>query len=192
MTWLILVLITFKEIGLLNSAYMKIGPNPDTHFMGVCLNDWHTWGMVAMFTFINTTINDYMSDSIGPWILNSISDHKSRYLPYSKFTCLVITQLWSAYCCIMGVLGLMISLTQIDFVLIRMAADLMVNMYTTYKFMQNKEVNPERYYSYMQLVRPTHNNDNKEEELVNLHNTNFSIDDDDLEEGKNNTTSSSA
>jgi hypothetical protein len=101
--------------------------------------------MVAGFTLVNTLINDFMSDALSPWIMNTITDHKTRYIPYSKGVCLLITQCWSVYCNIMGVFGLFLAMTQVDFVLIRMAADLTVNVYTNLKFMRNKVTCPKRY-----------------------------------------------
>ena len=146
MVWLSAVLIVFKDIGLLETGYMGFGPSDETKFMGVVLNTWYKWSMVAVFTFVNTCMNDFMSDAISPWILNTITDHKTKYLPYSKMTCLLISQLWAIYCNIMSVFGMMIALSQIDFVLIRMSADLIVNTYTNLKFMQHKTLNPKGYY----------------------------------------------
>jgi len=146
MVWLVAVLIVFKDIGLLETGYMGFGPSEQTKFMGVVLDTWYKWGMVAMFTFVNTCMNDFMSDAISPWILNTITDHKTRFLPYSKWTCLLVSQLWAIYCNIMSVFGMMIALSQIDFVLIRMSGDLIVNTYTNLKFMQHKVHNPKGYY----------------------------------------------
>jgi hypothetical protein len=39
-----------------------------------------------------------------------------------------------------------LAMTQIDFVLIRMLADLTVNTYTNLKFMRNKEYSPDKYH----------------------------------------------
>ena len=145
MVWLTVVVGVFKDIGLLNTKFMTFGPSATTNFMGMTLDTWYKWNMVAAFTFINTSINDFMSDAISPWILNTITDHKTKYLPYSKTTCLVISQTWSVYCNIMGVFGLFLAMTQVDFVFIRMAADITVNMYTNLKFMRNKVTCIERY-----------------------------------------------
>jgi hypothetical protein len=136
--WLCLVLVVFKDIGLLDTKFMTLGPSSATVFMGVTLDSWYKWGLVAAFTFINTSVNDFMSDALGPWILNTITDHKSRYIPYPKWVCLAVTQTWSMYCNIMSVFSIFLAMSQIDFVLIRMVADLMVNAYTTTKFMRNK------------------------------------------------------
>ena len=145
MDYLTLVLVTMKEIGLLDSKFMNIGPSESTSFMGVTLNTWYKYNLVALFTFVNTSINDFMSDALSPWILNTITDHKSKYIPYSKCVCLAITQLWSLYCNIMSVFAIFLAMTQIDFVLIRMVADLTVNAYTTTKFIRHKTYCPVNY-----------------------------------------------
>ena len=145
MGWLCLVVVVFKDMGLLDSKFMTLGPSAATVFMGVKLDTWYRWNMVAGFTLVNTLINDFMSDALSPWIMNTITDHKTRYIPYSKGVCLLITQCWSVYCNIMGVFGLFLAMTQIDFVLIRMGADLTVNVYTNLKFMRHKVTCPKRY-----------------------------------------------
>ena len=144
-TWMILVITLFKELGLLEAHFVSFGPSSHTTFMGVVLDSWYKWGLVAGFTFANTVVNDFMSDAISPWILNTITDHKTRYIPYRKSVCLLISQSWSIYCNVMGVLSLFLSMTQIDFVLIRMGADLFVNCYTNLKFMANKTHDPAKY-----------------------------------------------
>jgi hypothetical protein len=143
--WLCIVLVVFKDIGLLDTKFMTLGPSESTVFMGVTLNTWYKWGLVAAFTFINTSVNDFMSDALGPWILNTITDHKTRFIPYAKWVCLGITQVWSIYCNIMSVFSIFLAMSQIDFVLIRMLADLLVNAYTTTKFMRNKTHCPRQY-----------------------------------------------
>lgn len=145
MVWLVIVVAVFKDIGLLDTKFMSAGPSDKTVFMGMVLDTWYKWGLVAAFTFVNTSINDFMSDAISPWLLNTITDHKTKYLPYSKLTCLAISQLWSVYCNVISVFGLFLAMTQVDFVLIRMSADLTVNMYTNMRFMRNKVTCPDRY-----------------------------------------------
>lgn len=145
MVWLIIVMILFKDIGLLDTSFMNFGPSSTAKFMGAVLDTWYKWGMVAIFTLINTSVNDFMSDAISPWLLNTITDHKSKYIPYPKIVCLGISQLWSVYCNLMSVFGMFLAMTQMDFVLIRMLADLTVNTYTNLKFMRFKEYSPAKY-----------------------------------------------
>lgn len=139
MGWLSIVMIVFKDIGLLDTTFMSFGPSTTAKFMGVVLDTWYKWGMVAIFTLINTSVNDFMSDAISPWIINTITDHKSKFIPYPKYVCLGISQLWAIYCNLMSVFGMFLAMTQMDFVLIRMMADLIINTYTNLKFMRHKE-----------------------------------------------------
>jgi hypothetical protein len=143
--WLSIVIALFEELGLMNTQFMALGPSKSTVFMGVVLDSWYKWGLVAGFTFVNTAVNDFVSDALSPWILNTITDHKTRYIPYSKFVCVLITQIWSLYCNIMSVFAIFLAMSQIDFVIIRTCADLIVNMYTTTKFMRTKSHCPDRY-----------------------------------------------
>jgi hypothetical protein len=164
MCWLAIVMILFKDIGLLDTSFMSFGPSSTAKFMGAVLDTWYKWGMVAIFTLVNTSVNDFMSDAISPWLLNTITDHKSKYIPYPKYVCLGISQLWAIYCNLMSVFGMFLAMTQIDFVFIRMAADLTVNTYTNLKFMRCKEYSPAKYNDIeMQtnpIIHPRHCNNN--------------------------------
>ena len=178
MGWLIVVMTVFKDIGLLDTAFMAFGPSPTAKFMGVVLDTWYKWGMVAGFTLVNTSVNDFMSDAISPWIINTITDHKSKFIPYPKYICLGISQMWSIYCNLMSVFGMFLAMTQMDFVLIRMLADLTVNTYTNLKFMRFKEYSTSKYNDIeMQAMnRPEVAPDTDASRLAV-----FSIDDDDVE-----------
>ena len=47
----------------------------------------------------------------------------------------------------MSILSVGLLMSQIDFLLIRLLADLMVNSFTTFKFLKNKEYNKRLYYT---------------------------------------------
>jgi hypothetical protein len=49
----------------------------------------------------------------------------------------------------MGTIHLFVALSQIDFMMMRMSADLLVNYYTTSRFMQCKHVNERLYQQYL-------------------------------------------
>jgi hypothetical protein len=146
-TWLFLVLTAFQSIGLFHSDFMRFGPSSTTKIMSMTIDSWHEWWMVAGASFLSTCMNDFFSDALGPFFINTIQDHKTKYLPYSKLTCYVILQLWSTYCCLMSIFSVGLLMSQIDFLLIRLVADLLVNSFTTFKFLKNKEHNKRLYYS---------------------------------------------
>ena len=145
MAWLVLVMGIFSHLGVMQTQFMSFGPSPQTFFMGIRLDSWYRWTWVAIFTFLSTAINDFVGDAVVPWIQNTVQDHKSRYIPYSKFTCWGITQCWSLYCCAMSVFSIYLLMSQIDFLIIRAVADAIVNTYTTYRFLRGKKTNPTKY-----------------------------------------------
>ena len=145
MVWLCIVLVVFSHLGITNTHFMSFGPSANTDFMGIGLHTWFRWWCVAIFTFVSTSINDFVGDAIVPWIQNTIQDHKSRYIPYSKFMCWAITQSWSFYCCVMGIFSIYLMMSQIDFLIIRAVADGIVNAYTTHRFLCNKKTNRAKY-----------------------------------------------
>ena len=59
--------------------------------------------------------------------------------------CLAIIQIFTIYGVIMSVISMFVALTQVDFMLIRIAADLIINHYTTYWFLRGKKVDPIKY-----------------------------------------------
>jgi hypothetical protein len=102
---------------------------------------------VVVFVVISTAINDFASDAISPWIQNTVMDHKTRTIPYSKFTIVFITQTWSLYCGTMSVASIALVFAQFDLIMIRLVVDLMVNQYTIRRFLANKSHDPYRYHT---------------------------------------------
>lgn len=147
MVWLVIVLLCFNSIGLFHSDFIRLGPSETTKIMTMTINTWDEWIMVAVASFTSTCFNDFFSDSLSPFFLNTIQDQKTKYLPYSKLTCYIILQLWSVYCALMSIFSVGLLMSQIDFLLIRLVADLIVNTFTTFKFLRGKEVNRRLYYA---------------------------------------------
>lgn len=127
------------------SNFLTFGPNPHNQLLGVALDSWFKWWVTALYTFISTAIAAFSGDSLWPFINNTIQDHKTVYIPYSKAMCLAIIQIFTIYGVIMSVIGMFVALTQVDFMLIRIAADLIINHYTTYWFLRGKKVDPIKY-----------------------------------------------
>lgn len=142
-----------------NSPFLSFGPNPRTVLFGVKLDSWFKWWVVAIYTFVSTSIAAFASDSILPWITNTIQDHKTKYIPFKPWMCILIIQLFTIYAVIMSVIGLFVALSQIDFMFIRLLADLIVNHITTLYFVRDKIVNPTLY---RQHQKSENGNDNVE------------------------------
>jgi hypothetical protein len=128
-----------------SSSFLSVGPNASNQLLGVKMDTWFKWWVTAIYTFVSTTIPAFSSDALCPFFSNVIEDHKTKYIPYSKFNCLLMVQCFTIYGVIMSVIAIFVTLTQVDFMFIRIAADLVVNSHTTYYFLRGKEVDPVRY-----------------------------------------------
>jgi len=146
LVWTVVSSVVFCAIMLEdNSPFLNFGPSSRTVLFGVKLNTWGVWWCVAIYTCVSTAVAAYASDSIVPWITNTVQDHKTRYIPYHKWTCWAIIQIFTCYAVIMSVIGLFVALSQVDFMVIRLLADLIVNHYTTFFFLKGKIVDVGRY-----------------------------------------------
>jgi hypothetical protein len=107
------------------SNFLVLGPNSHNQLFGVKMDSWFKWWVTAIYTFVSTAIAVFASDALCPFFTNVIEDHKTIHIQYSKFTCLMIVQVFTIYGVIMSVIGMFVALTQVDFMFIRIAADLL-------------------------------------------------------------------
>jgi len=141
MTWLLIVMVCYdKSEPVGGSSFLKYGPSNTTVIMGVHVDTWPKWGGVIAFSFVNTCMNEFISNSIDPWILNTIQDDKTKSIPYSKMECVVITQLYNIYCHMMSVVGISLLMSQIDVLGVRIFADLIVSTFAMRRFVRDKVV----------------------------------------------------
>lgn len=143
--WSVILISVMLYINLLQSDFVTIGPSSHTKIMTMNIDTWHKYLLLSSAAIINCAIHDFVADSIHPWILNTIQDHKTIYLPYNKSTCYVIYQIWITYCHLMGVFSWSFMIAQIDFTLMRLFVDLVVKTYTTYKFLKHKVTDKQMY-----------------------------------------------
>lgn len=143
--WLAILIGLFVNIGIGDSDFIHFGPSVNAKFMSITIDTWSKWTIIAVFQFCNTFINIFVAESMFPWIQNTIQDHKNKYLPYSKATCMWICQTYYLYGNIVSMFGLFAMFVQVDFLIIRTVADILVSYYTTSEFLKTKEHNVVEY-----------------------------------------------
>ena len=141
MGWLLIVMFFYNQSEPSEgSSFLQFGPHENTVIMGVYIDTWHKWGLVMIFTFINTCMNEFFSNSLDPWILNTIQDDKTKTIPYSKGMCMLLTQLYNVYCHLMSVVGISLLLSQVDVLAVRIIADVLVSTFAIKRFLRDKAV----------------------------------------------------
>lgn len=126
--------------------FFRLGPSETVKIMDIKINNWHKWFGVSIFTFCNTAVGEFVDSALVPFFTNTIQDHKNVYIPYSKRTCLVIVQSFCLYVHIMSIFSIFLIFAQVDFLIVRALADLMVTSFSTNVFVQRKIFDKEKYY----------------------------------------------
>mgnify|MGYP001189664622 FL=1 len=172
LAWTVLTAVVFYAIMKAeNSTFLVFGPNDHSKLFGVKLDSWTKWWCVTVYTFISTFVAAFASDSVVPFITNTIQDHKTVYIPYSKCTCLLIIQVFTCYSVVISIVGLFVALTQIDFTVVRLIADLIVNHITTSYFLRGKVTNLQKYEEWSRKSDNMEHIELKEEEGFDLNMT---------------------
>lgn len=140
--WMLTVCTIFYALGAFHMSYMHVGPGNDTEFMGLKIDTWGKWSALAIFSFFNTCINEFISNALDPWFVNSLQDHKTRRIQYSHATCLWIVQIHCMYVHVMGIFSLFLFFSQVDFAIVRLLADWLVTGFSTVWFIQDKVHDP--------------------------------------------------
>jgi hypothetical protein len=148
--WLVIVLIIFSQMGLFHSEFVRFGPSPTTTYVGITLDTWEKWSAVAIFSAVSSFMNDMANESLEPFFLCVIRDVKGRYIPFSKLSCVLLTQAWTIYASVMSLFALYTFFSQADFVLIKLIVGLLVNMYSTIRYLRNKKHEPVKFAQYFQ------------------------------------------
>jgi len=150
--WLALVLALFTEMGLMRSEFVRFGPSEYTEYVGIKLDTWRKWSMVAVFTALSSFMNDFANESLEPLFINVMRDPKQKYIPYSKMTCVLITQLWTVYGSIMSLFSLYTYFSQLDLLLVKLVVALLVGQYSTLRYLRNKVHEPVKFAKYYEQV----------------------------------------
>ena len=139
-SWMIIACVIFYQLGAFHMHFMTFGPSEQTIFMGMIIDTWHKWYCLAAFSFVNTATNEFLGSALMPWWVlvcilwkrhaetncvesfrfqNTIQDHKCKYIPYSRSTCISIVAAFDVYTHVMSIFGIYLLFSQIDFLIIR-------------------------------------------------------------------------
>ena len=111
MVWLVAIIIIFSSLGVWRSTFFRFGPSPSLHFMTIAIDTAEEWTMLALYCFVDTLIKTFG---------------------------LIVMEVYYAYVHVSGMFKFFLSLTQFDFVLINMCADLAMKIFSYNSYMEHK------------------------------------------------------
>lgn len=117
-----------------NSTFFRFGPSPDLTLVGVPIHTWPEYSCVVVYTLCSTCFRTLHGEVLSPWIMTRVqtTDMKSDYtLKHARFVVIVsVVFTWLDWFMYLNIL-----LTQLDFLLVEVAGNLAVTLYTTAHFL---------------------------------------------------------
>ena len=118
-------------MGVYVSEYFTWGPNDRLFFIKTPIDTWQKW-MYLMFSRVIGTLSEAaLADVVQPWIVTTLQDEQKVYLPYRKWKCRLIVQLYYTYHWINEVFSLFLMLTQFDIALVEIVCKSFVLQFWT-------------------------------------------------------------
>lgn len=137
--WGAFVLTMFAFAGVFHSSFVHFGPSSQLKFLDYKIDTWFKWACVSVFSIIDSAMWELAHEAIHPWEMNTVLDPKSKTLPYSKGVCLMILESYYLHGVILGPFLFWIKFTQLDLVIMKGLATMLMRTYSHYQYIKDKE-----------------------------------------------------
>jgi len=127
-----------RGVNVIEGSFFNIGP-PVQLFQYTVRGQYEYLGILAVF-FFHQLVFTWVAEIVSPWILNEIQDPKCKSLSYSKSQTLTIINLYYTYFTINSVLVLNVSTSQITFLFVILAADLIATTALNLHYVWTKKI----------------------------------------------------
>jgi hypothetical protein len=113
-----------------STTFFSFGPNENLYVLNIPIHTWLRYGCVILYTVCSTLFRTLHSEVLSPWIVNSVqtSDAKAPYVQTHALSIITVSVIFTWLDWFMS---LKILLSQLDFLLVEVAGNLVVTLYTT-------------------------------------------------------------
>jgi hypothetical protein len=118
LVWLSINLGAYAALGVFQSGYFSFGPSERLLFMQTPIDTWTKWSILIAFRVAGTLIEVAVGDMLGPWIITRLQDEDKKTLPYRRWQCKLIVQIFFGYHDINSMFSVFLALTQVDVALV--------------------------------------------------------------------------
>ena len=126
-----------------SSISISFGPEEGRKFLSITIDTWYKWALIATLIMIDKFIITLSVDILGPWMSNYITSHHNKKLPYPKWICLLLSDLYSLYFNLRYIVTLQLLITQTDYSILRIFVDLLATHISTKMHLKDKEYKKE-------------------------------------------------
>jgi hypothetical protein len=124
---------------LVHTHIFALGPNQDLFILGICIDTFPKYGIVASFCFINSGMRVMNGNVLHSWMINEIQDTKNKLpVPIVKaygLSFISVIYNWFDFFMYMNIL-----MSQIDMLLIEIGADLIMTSFLTTHYLKIKRL----------------------------------------------------
>jgi hypothetical protein len=138
-TWLFVVLLMVVTCTAHGGNYLRWGPDAALVVFGLVIDTWVKWGFLMCFVLVTQSLQVLSDETISPFILNTIMDHKDHTTLFSYAESQMICQSYYLFSAVAKLVHVAIAISQVDFVIAVIATNIMVSCYTTHVFLQAKK-----------------------------------------------------
>jgi hypothetical protein len=129
--WSAVIVVLGGVLGFFNSPFFQFGPSETAVFFSQPINTWPRWCGIVVYTLVQQLVSTYALETISPWMMNQVQNRRVRTLRESEPMTLSIVSFWYLYMWISRVVSIQILLSQIDFLILVLAVDLLTTFLVT-------------------------------------------------------------
>lgn len=122
------------------SHYFHFGPSNDLCFISIRINTWWKWIVILLLTIIIDAAATLSAEFYSPWISNALADPDGP--PTNPCMAHIIQQVYYVNYYLQNAIWTFVSLTQVDLLLCSMLSSNIVCIYTTSKYLKQKNRHP--------------------------------------------------
>jgi len=136
--WIFLLVCVFYEMDFYSSPFFNIGPHHSLRFFVRTIDTWGEWFIVVVFIFVEQFVWTAVEEIIVPWKSNTIQDHKNIYIRRKWTYYYFIINTFEFIQIIRQCMLIQIFITQVDFTIVVVLADIMANNFTLTMYLREK------------------------------------------------------
>jgi hypothetical protein len=138
--WSAVIVVLGGVLGFFSSPFFRFGPSPTAVFFSQPIDTWPRWCGIVVYTLVQQLVSTYALETISPWMMNQVQNRRVRTLRESEPMTLSIVSFWYLYMWISRVVSIQILLSQIDFLLLVLAVDLITTfLVTKFYYLRDKQ-----------------------------------------------------
>ena len=142
--WVAFIIITLTVIlnnqkDKTNMSFYKFGPSDNLIILGIIINTPLKYGMIVIFSTLNSAFRSLSHNFVNSWIINNIQDDKADKNKINKRVAYQVSIINIIYTWVDWLLYMNILLSQIDMLLYEICSDIIVSIICNRNYLNKKK-----------------------------------------------------